>query len=495
MKYYLPALADHPYRDFAACFCVDERRQPDVHRELLLGIKLCDPEPTALPLIDALRGYDRTGANPGSAAARLVTRHRDATADDLLGKLRFTDVKLKLEAARALRVVSPYTTAAVVILIENDWPGVKAQAAEFEKTYGESAAVLSALGRKFAGEKRHADAERCLRSALRLSPDMGGYVALADLYKAQGDTAKWRETLEVYLKTEDSGLAHAQVRVQIVRHLIKEKKFAEAKPYALAAAETGAAWAQLTAAEVFEGLGQWADAEQWVKETAGQYEGSRPTWFFWCVRTGRGDLPAARKLVEDRVGRLQGGDDSGLLFTVMALHVTAGKPDQALAALRDFAATNTPSKSTLMYIALLADELGFENERDECLEKIVNPPKPKPADPKAPPRPAPRRAPDAAAQARLKTLTDAQTELAKLFRDVLAAPAGKLDAAKVEAILKTVDGEYKSEAGYLVGRFLELRGHPADAERYYKPATEPLAANRLGTALSAYRYRNLKTGK
>src|SRR5438477_3165242 len=156
------------------------------------------------------------------------------------------------------------------------------------------------------------------------------------------------------------------------------------------ASGTGAAWGLMAAAQVCEGLGDCAEAEKCVRDTAEHYPTSRDTWFLWCVRTGRGDLAAARKPVEDRIARLQGADEGGLLFTEVALHVTAGKPDQALAALREFMATRSPSRLTLLYAALLADELGRAKERDELLDRVVNPP---PRDPAAPPRPPAARRP------------------------------------------------------------------------------------------------------
>src|SRR5205823_942798 len=119
-----------------------------------------------------------------------------------------------------------------------DWEFASAHADEWEKQYAGNPAVLAALGRKYTDLKRYADAERCLKACLRLSPDRVGYVMLANNYKAQGDLDRWQQTLDTFLKTEDIGLTHAQVRVEIARHFMKAKQFDKAKPYADLAAET-----------------------------------------------------------------------------------------------------------------------------------------------------------------------------------------------------------------------------------------------------------------
>src|SRR5262249_43557228 len=210
--------------------------------------------------------------------------------------------------------VSPHSPQPIVALIEHDWDAVKDQASVWEKRYAGSASVLRALGNKQAALKQYADAERCLRGYVRLSPDRAGFQALAGVYKDQGNTDKWKETLDDYLKTEDSGLAHAQVRVELARHFMARKEFDKARPYADAAALTAAGWAMMCAAEVYEGLKDWETAEKWVRETAEHYETSRQSWLYWCVRTGKGDLAAARKLALERVELLRGTRDRNQLI-------------------------------------------------------------------------------------------------------------------------------------------------------------------------------------
>ncbi|HKB03639.1 MAG TPA: hypothetical protein VKD90_15555, partial [Gemmataceae bacterium] len=498
------ACEDHPYRDYLVAFSVDSQRQAEAYRALLQGVPLMDLGPSARPLVTAMTTIDGADKSPGREAARRLTRGLDATSDDLAEILRTRAPEARPAVARQFLEVSPHSPQPVVALIENDWEGVKDKAATWEKQYAGSASVLAALGKKYASLKQYTDAERCLRAHVRLSPDRAGYQALAGVFKDQGNTDRWKETLDDYLKTEDSGLAHAGVRVELARHFMARKEFDKAKPYADAAAETAAAWAMLCAADVYEGLKDWETAEKWVRETAEHYETSRQTWLFWCVRTGKGDLAAARRLALERVELLRGTRDRNQLILSAACFILCEKPADAYEALHRQVTANPNDRLLAMQAALLADELGKTAERDELLAQVVKRSKaiekkkadPKPADPKAdpktPPKPAAKKTPatDPETQAKLATLFKEIGELASLFIAALA-PDAKPD---LEAIAKAIEGvhaDYRCEAQYLSGRFLELHGHPTQARKYYEACAET-GGSRTPVVLGTFRLKAMK---
>src|SRR5262249_36506433 len=146
------------------------------------------------------------------------------------------------------------------------------------------------------------DAERCYERSIALSPTKDAYVDLADSYRAAGQEDMWLPTLERFFKVEDFGLGHASVHSIIANDFLDKGNWAEAEPHAVAAAQTWSAWGLLLASRVCEGLGHWNDSEKWVREASTNYPtGSGDEWYFWCHRTGRGDLSSARKLMENYI--------------------------------------------------------------------------------------------------------------------------------------------------------------------------------------------------
>src|SRR5262249_23629965 len=269
-----------------------------------------------------------------------------------------------------LLVVSPHAPAAVVVLIENDWDNATREAAAWEKRYAGNAVVLGALGRKYAALWRNDDAERCMRASLKLVPDGAMYVHLANFYQSRGNMNGWLEALEEYLRTEDTGLSHAQVRVTIAKHFMAEKKWEKAKLYADAAAASGAAWAMRCAADCYEGLKDWASAEQLMRSTSERYQNSQADWFLWCVRTGHGDREAANKLAAEWIEEQRDSRDRGRLLYCMAYYVCLGKPEEAYKACRTILAQLPNDTVVNANALLLADELGKTKERDETLAKM-----------------------------------------------------------------------------------------------------------------------------
>jgi tetratricopeptide (TPR) repeat protein len=486
----MPAIADHPLRDFIVAHSIDNLRHADVYRGMLQGLPLAaaDVGPAAAHLIADLQAIDTPKKGTGREMARLLRLHLDATADDLSDLLRLVPAKSRPAYARELLKVSPHSPQSIVTLIELDWANVRDKAAQWEKDYASSPSVLVMLGRRYVQLKQPADAERCLRAAARLSPDRPTFRALADIYKAQGDTARWIEALENYLKTEDLGLAHAQVRVELARHFMASKQFDKAKPYADAAAETAAGWAMMCAAEVEEGLKNYPAAEKWVRETAEHYPTSRHLWLFWCVRTGKGDLDAARKLALGWAERSRGTRGGNTPILSCVCFVLCDKPADGFEMLQPLQRGAAVNPQLALHAALLADELGKKKERDELLAKVVKQTdiKPKPVNPKVP---APKVA-NPAAQARTATLFKGCGELARLFTAALAASPGgeRIDLKKIDEVIAAVDPTLRGNAKYLAARFLELHGHPTEAQKLYKE-TAAAGTQVFSVALASYRLR------
>lgn len=295
----------------------------------------------------------------------------------------------------------------------------------------------------------------------------------------QGKTDRWKETLDKFLGTEEVGLGHAEVRCQIARHFMEKKEWEKARPYAREAAQTGAEWAMYCACECYEGLGDWDEAEVWVRRASERYESGATAWFIWCLRTGRGAVDEARQLADKRVAALADSVDSGAVGVVFAHYVMTGKRDDALRLMQKRQRLNPQNAFVVLWTALLADEAGDVKLRDESFQRLAELKKlaAKPPPPGyGPPVPA----------------TIASLKFAHLLATVLA-DGGPLERRAVdEALAALKEKDDRAEFYWMAGRFLELRARPkGDVMPYYKVCLETRPWNRLGHVAARLRLRAL----
>src|SRR5204863_3239188 len=180
---------------------------------------------------------------------------------------------------------------------------------------------------------------------------------------------RWQETLEAFLKEEDTGLTHAGVRVELARYFMAKKEWQRAQPYAEAAAETWAEWAMVCAAECAAGLGEWDKAQQWLQRISMRYANSYAKWYFWCLRTGKGDVKAAEQVVKQHLQQFGGRLTTNDLMCSAVLQLAAGQPKPALEALQQVY-QEKPTGWRALNIALVCDELKDREGRDKALQKV-----------------------------------------------------------------------------------------------------------------------------
>jgi hypothetical protein len=204
-----------------------------------------------------------------------------------------------------------------------------------------------------------------------LSSDRWAYDALAECNLARGDRARWRTTLEDYLaKTEDAGLEHANVRVKIANDLMSNGRYAEAWPYAEAAAQTWAGWAMTCAQNCAEGLKNWEAAEGYARASAEGYPGSMwSVWFVFCERTGHGDIAAARAWTKEVCADLLEGPDvpPDIMIMIADVLLICGDKDMAAVALRKM--KDAREQVYVMSLAAVSDLAGANDVRDVALER------------------------------------------------------------------------------------------------------------------------------
>ena len=407
-------------------------------------LDLAELELTERPLIDAFRDHNlRAGEDAWGAS----TIHVSLLVRDIAERLRQTDTA-RDRFGRILLNLSPYSANAMGILIGAAWDQVKNEVPGWREKVGEAPALIAALGRKYAELKDYGEAEKYLRRYMELSPDPWAYRLLADCYMARGESDRWQATLDEFLaNTEPAGLEHAKVQVDIANDLMKRGRFADAKKYAEAAAETGAGWAMICASECNEGLKDWEQAELWIRRTAERYpKANGAAWYRFCKRTGHGDIEAARAFAEAHVGPGVADlpDPSRLQQDGFSLWAS-GSPKQALDALEQAEEIrHDPANSIAAF--LLADELGDKVRRDRLLEELCT---------------------------NLQRQVPRMVTIGRMMRDALAdGGKGSLDLAAVDKVLGAMPARTRGNADFLVGRFLKNRGQTESARKYLQRAAD-----------------------
>jgi hypothetical protein len=362
----LPLVAAHPYHATIEALGLDQEREGDRIKALLKDINIADVNHNARVLVDLTWKINTPGKVQGHQAWALALLHSDDTTEQIEWSERFT----KIAAAHEMRTLSPYNPLSCATLIYEDWAMVKDQAAAWEKEFGQHPPVLRALGWRYSELQAWPDAERCLAAYIQLAPDYWGYDMLAEAYKNQDKIELWQRTLDEYLdNVEDPGLGHANVQVKIARYYMSRKQWAKAQPYADAAAQSWAAWAMMAARDCYEGSGDFKNAEIWQQRISERYESSQLEWYFWCKRTGHGDVKSAAALGTEHFNSIAARQTTGDHEAQGIFELLENHPEKALKHFQSaFAATHNPYDG--IHAALLADGSKNIELRDQLLAEV-----------------------------------------------------------------------------------------------------------------------------
>ena len=346
--------------------------------------------------------------------------------------------------ARTLLELSPRSAFAMATLIDHDWDAVKDKVPAWEKEVGDAPALLVALGKRYTGLKQYDLAQKALTRYIRQSPDAWAYEMIAANYKAKGDATRWKETLDEYLaNVEDHGLDHARIQVQIANHYMEQKHWADAHPYAEAAAETWAAWAMECAARCAEGQGDWERAELWIRRATERYAPSSWTaWYRFCKKSGHGDVKAAQAWTETYLATANGRPDFANPVTAAYFYWASGSLKKARDAFAKAIEANPSETMAIAHLALVADELGEAASRDELLTRFCT---------------------------EYKARAPKSVELAEVFRGWLAGGSkGAVDLAAVDRVIATLEPGDRGNLEFFAGRILMTHGPPEAGRAYMK---------------------------
>ena len=365
----LPLIEGHPYAKYIASL----GRHPGVSNERIFdemrGMNFNDVTLAADLMFGVLNRSGMTDSY-NHPIGMIAWTHSDGTSFEISQKLhRYKGVEWENRDSNIARLkrVSPDSPLAIGNELCWHWDQVKDKAAGWEKSHGSHPEVARELGIAYLKIKQWDDAERNLRKLIAVAPDQDGYYNLAYLYEQKGEPAKAIDALKEFCeKCEDFGLQHAQAQVRIAEYYISKGDLQQAVKYADQAAETRAAWATACAQRAHELAGDFDVAEQWVAERSQHYSNNGTDWYFWCQRTGRGNMDAAKAVADQFVAAYQSSPNYYYQYLVADVYFLEGKLEEARDAYRkSFDAR--PDPVVALYIAMICDQLKDPAGRDQIL--------------------------------------------------------------------------------------------------------------------------------
>jgi tetratricopeptide (TPR) repeat protein len=432
------AVADHrffPYLQMLAAPSPDaERAFADLADHL--RSKELNLEPIAFDMIRTIP----SPRNPREQNAySTATRQIDDVARDLSEVVQDSQPNAQVKYARTLLAVSPHSRYAKAMLIEKDWGHSQSLAAAWEKESGDSPVILGAFARLYTSQGKVDEAQRYLARYIQREPEYWAYEQLARIYKDRGDLRRWQETLEDFLKVEDTGLEHAKVRVELADHYMASGQWAKAKPYAEAAAATWAGWAMECAQRCAEGMGDWEQAELWIRRVSERYpDTSSFRWYLFCERTGHGDAKAAREFAEQYLETI-GGPEAASPEAIGFFSWAGGRPKEALSWFQK-AYQKAPTTHSGACVMLVADEIGETVTRDESLKTLVG---------------------------KHRSEAPKTVGICEMFLKALEpGKEGSLDVQAIDRVLQSIPDDRRGNTEFIVGLYLRNHGKAGDARTY-----------------------------
>ena len=256
----------------------------------------------------------------------------------------------------------------------------------------------------------------------------------------------------------------------IADDLMKDGRYAEAWPYAEAAAQTWAGWAMQCAQNCAEGLKNWDAAEEYARALSERYpDQSWTDWFVFCERTGHGDITGARAWTKEYARDLLENPDlpAYSLIVVSYVHVVCGDKAKAAIALRKVP-KDVSDQHYLISLAAVADLADANDVRDAAFERFCT---------------------------AYKTDSPKTTQALQVIRDAIAAKKpGELDLKTIDGIFEKAPNAGSIGAAFVVAAHLMANGHRDLAKRFWLVVSDRQHTNLwwrvIALSILRERYRN-----
>jgi tetratricopeptide (TPR) repeat protein len=362
----LPLIEGHPLERFAFSFASNSTEVTESLQQLCDSNVAATLELPAAPL--AVRCFHKLNRQSWNVLIRAMMSRADATFEDLNPRRRVSTSEDMNWGA--LLEVSPFQPASIVWSIEHQWETVQDKSREWEQTYRANPLVLKSLAKMHQSSQHHDAAIRCLNQLIDDAPTHAAYRQLADVYQEQGDLETCKESLEHALDLPNYGLEDAQIRVQLAQILMREGDWDAAQAHATIAANSYAGWALLTAGRCAEGIEDWDRAEACHRAASERYQESAADWYFWCLRTGRGNVTKARALAKRYWQMLSPPFRPGQRWSRGVSYILIDNLPNAILTLTD-SIDNNRDLHAILLAAILADKADDAARRDALFDKVA----------------------------------------------------------------------------------------------------------------------------
>lgn len=296
-----PLIAEHPFRQVIEAYGLAHQLTAAPMMDTLLAQSTVDVPHAALPLMTMLlRNAPRAKAE--TPWNRYLNYSDDLEPDItelayLTGHLNSNHYKFGRYWLHRLQRVSPDAPLLIAAAILGQYDVKETDAWLSQNSV--YPLILNAQAQHLTSLGKYTDAAGALEQYLAVSPDSGGYDALANLYRRLGRDDDWLEVKKASLGTPDYGLEHERTQVEIADFFMRKGQYSSALPYADAAAQTAAASGLLCDAAVHADMGDYKTAETLYIDEYQHYSTTPYRWLAVCVHSGQGNKAGALKAEHD----------------------------------------------------------------------------------------------------------------------------------------------------------------------------------------------------
>ena len=240
---------------------------------------------------------------------------------------------------------------------------------DWEEVLAQDPAGLTALSQQYFNRNDTDNGIRLLESSISQRPSRNGSKSLADLHYQRKDYPAWEQVWLDYLKSSTSVMDRSVAAQTLITGYSDLGRWAKAEPFVETAAEVWSAGGLKVASVATEQLCDWDASERWIKALSSSYSSSAGwLWYFWCRRTGRGDLEGARELAAQHLRGDQKYSSRGPYTLQGAYDFIEGDFESALKAYEN-ALDFFPSLSCTHMVGRIARELGDNDRAEEVVRE------------------------------------------------------------------------------------------------------------------------------
>lgn len=353
-------LRDHPYFQFLMTYSANEK-EAAIGRKDVANAILKDQQLTYIerPILDVLDKDLR------EKVTKRILNRCDLVFDDLIAFYALGGYLQKGQLIEQLREVSGHQPRTIALISEFDREYAYAKLDEWEKEFASDAYIQGVLAQRYVDLARYEDAIRCLTRKKQLFGTSMDCIQLAYFYQALGDEENRIRMLKESLDYPHHAYDSASTNMKLASHFMKRGDSATALKHADEAAKSGLRRYLLFASETHEQAGDWQGAESFAKQIA-ETSGLPEEWYFWCRRTGRGNLAEARTLARPAIDEYEKSIDVTKRTRAAFFHFAEDGNQRAVQILNDaFILDHNPFLK--LHAALILDEMGDAAGRDALL--------------------------------------------------------------------------------------------------------------------------------